>query len=175
MRTVILNLKRLDIAKPSKRQAPRASGIALRDKQAIRSSEKLVRLRDRTIPEGRLASLVETLDIYPEGHRERVFTAQVVRHSNMAQLIGIQSKVFFKWLTRGKVPFAAYCVHTGVTGYPPKAYLMEEAEALVTALNTHYLEHSTFRDTDVGLRRNVHATLNLIRGQKAKEYAHTSN
>ena len=54
-------------------------------------------------------------------------------------------------------------------GIPAKAYLYEEAEALVVALNTHYGEHFTFRDTDTGLRRNVHTSLTLIRDKKSKE------
>lgn len=168
MRTVILTLKKRDEEPVSKRNRPTASGIARRDKEVLRQRAKVAK-RPRGIPDSRVDELMESLPVYPEGKREHVFTVNVVRHDRMFSLLGIQSKGFFQWLSRGKVPYAAYCICTGRKGYPPKAYLEEEARALVTALNTHYVEHLTFRDTDIGLRRNIHAALNMCRDRKEKE------
>lgn len=170
MRTVILSLKRQE-TKLGRRNLPTAGAIVRRDRERSHRARRVSRVRG--IPEDRIGGMTEELSIYAEGKRERVFKAFVVRQDRMFELLGIQPKAFNRWLARGNVPHALFCIYTGKKGFPPKAYLIEEAQSLVTALNAHYNEHSTFRDTDVGLRRNVHAALNLCRGRKIRQYANS--
>lgn len=172
MQKVVLNLRRMEPVKPvDKRKLPRGSGIAARDRNVLARRKHNVVKRLRGIDPTAVDRMLEELPIYLEGHREHVFNARVVPHNKMHTLLNLQEKIFNQWLTSGKVPYACFCVRTGTRGYPPKAYLEEECRSLIVALNTHYKEHSTVRNTDTGLRRNIHAALLACRERKAKSNA----
>ena len=171
MRTVKLDLRRLDTGK----RAPynpitdtRAVGIAERDGGRIRSRKaKPPPARLRHIAPSQVEHMCEVLPVYPIGERSRCFETRVIKQENMHKLIGIQAKIFNQWLTRMKIPGAAFCVNTGSKGYPPKAYLTDECTAIVTALNRHYIEHQTFRDTDLGLLNSIKTAVELARARNA--------
>lgn len=167
MRTVVLNLQRIKTGERPKsynpHKDPRAVGIARRDGQRIAFRKHLEVKRKRHIDPATIEHMCEELTIYPIGKRDKSVVATVIRQDKMHDLIGIQSKIFNQWLTREKMPHAAFCILTGAKGYPPKCYLRDECVALVNALNSHYGEHFTFRDTDVGLMRSLKTGFNLAR------------
>jgi hypothetical protein len=171
MPTVKLDLRRLDTGKRAPYNAyedTRAVGIAERDGARVRANRfKKPMSKPRNIDPKTVFSMCEVLPVYPIGERSRCFETRVIKQENMHKLIGIQAKIFNQWLTRAKIPGAAFCVNTGAKGYPPKAYLADECSAIVTALNRHYIEHLTFRDTDLGLLNSIKTAVELARARNA--------
>lgn len=176
MRTVNLNLSRTNTGE-RKHYDPykdtRAVGIARRDKGRLALRKNLPVKRKRHIDPATVEHMCEDLTIYPVGKREQPVMATVIRQDKMHDLIGIQSKIFNQWLARNKLPHAAFCILTGAKGYPPKCYLRDECVALVNALNSHYGEHFTFRDTDVGLMRSLQTGFKLARDRFNLEHSIT--
>lgn len=173
MRTVHLNLTRLNTGERPVPRNDRASSIVDRDRRRIKFRKTIEVKRKRHIDPTTIEHMCEDLPVYPVGARDKVVTATVVRQDKMHTLIGIQSKIFNQWLTRGKMPHAGFRILTGAKGYPPKCYLKDECVALVTALNNHYGEHFTFRDTDIGLMRSLQTGFTLARDRFNLEHAPT--